>query len=60
MRKGKGEEGKDKQFFLVPEESLEGLAESIMLPASLATLIRRSWISWRLRSAILAGCSEPR
>ena len=44
----------DVQFFLVPEESLDGFAERIIRPASLATVIKKSWISWRFRLLILA------
>lgn len=46
--------GRDRQFFLVPEERLEGRAAKIMVPASWATLIKRSWISCKLRSDMLA------
>ncbi len=40
------------QFFLMPEERFVGVAESIIRPASWATSIRRSCISWKLTSAI--------
>lgn len=44
------------QFFFV--SIVDGLAEVIMSPAFLASSIRKSWISWRLGSAIAVNVCE--
>lgn len=44
------------QFFFEPDSEVVGLAATMRSPASLAMEIMKSWISLRLRSAILSNC----
>lgn len=43
------------QFFFEPEDEVVGFAATMRSPACLAMETMKSWISWRLRSAILSG-----
>jgi hypothetical protein len=41
------------QFFLLPASDVFGFAATMRSPACLAMEIMKSWISWRLRSAMM-------
>jgi hypothetical protein len=48
-------DGRDRQFFFEPEDEVLGFADVMRAPACLAMVIMKSWISRRLRSAIVRG-----